>query len=52
MIYTVAGRPFADWVAQQVAERNSARADEQNLMIDLDPEVAKAFQGSTHVSLR
>ena len=51
-IFTVVGKPFADWVDSRVTERNKARVVEKNMMIDLDPEVAKAFHESTHVSLR
>ena len=52
VVFTVVGRPFADWVNRQVEDRNATRASEQNLMIDLDPEVAEAFAQSTHVSTR
>ena len=52
VMYTVVGKEFADWVHRHIELRNGSMAHEKNLMIDLDPEVAKVFQGSTHVSTR
>jgi len=52
VIYTVVGQEFAAWINLQIERRNQERASEQQLMIDLDPEVAKAFRASTHVSTR
>ena len=52
MIYTVVGQDFATWIRRQIEQQNQERASEQQLMIDLDPEVAKAFRASTRVSTR
>jgi hypothetical protein len=43
---------FAKWIDERVEERNRCRATENNLMLTLDPEIAKAFARSTHVSTR
>lgn len=50
--YTVVGEQFAAWVNRLVEARNAERAQEKELMIDLDPEVAQVFRSSTHVSTR
>ena len=47
---TVVGRPFEKWISQQVETRNAKVAQDQNLMVDLDPDVYEAFVNSTHVS--
>ena len=52
VLNTVVGQDFADWVHRKIELRNEGRARDKNLMIDLDPEVARAFQASTHVSAR
>ena len=36
VIYTVIGRPFADWVKARIEERNAAVVDKHNMAIDLD----------------
>ena len=50
VIYTLVGPPFKQWVDQVIQERNKKIVEEQNLNIEMDPEVYKAFQASTHVS--
>ena len=52
VLHTILEREFADWVHGHIEKRNSNRAAEQQLMIDLDPEVARHFQESTFVSSR
>ena len=47
---SVVGKPFKVWVDGLVADRNEKLATEQNLMIDMDPEILAAFQGSTQIS--
>ena len=44
---SVVGKPFKVWVDGLVTDRNEKLATEQNLMIDMDPEILAAFQGST-----
>ena len=50
MVYTVVGQKFADWVMEQIELRNQKQSVDKNLMIDVDEEVAKAFQASSYVS--
>ncbi len=47
---TVIGKPFTDWVASRIAERNAQVTKEKGLMIEMDPAVAQAFHSSTAVS--
>ena len=48
--YTILGEPFADWVMSQIEARNTKVAKERDLMINVDPAIAAAWQQSTHVS--
>ena len=41
--YSVCGSPFAGWVKDEIENRNEELAKKQNLLIDMDPEIAKAF---------
>ena len=50
MIYTLIGDDFRKWVAQVIKDRNSRVAAKNDLIIELDPEIAKAFQGSLNIS--
>ena len=50
VIYTVVGEPFYDWVQAKVAERHEKIKEKKEMMIDMDPEIAKIFQESTAVS--
>ena len=50
VIYTLVGPVFKEWVDSIIEERNQKIAKEQDLMIDMDPEVYKAFQACQHVS--
>jgi hypothetical protein len=47
---TVIGRQFDDWVKQQILNRNLKVAKEQDLHIEVDPEIAEIFRQSTSVS--
>ena len=44
------GDKFAAWVKERIEERNSKVKKEQNMLINMDPEVAAALQASTAVS--
>jgi hypothetical protein len=46
----VVGKPFSDWVDDLVNDRHQGVADKNDLMIAMDPEIAKAFQESTAIS--
>ena len=50
--YTVIGEDFASWVMEVVEYRNQKLAVENNLMINVDPAVAQAWQMSTAVSCK
>ena len=42
--------PFKNWVSERVKIRNDTIAENRNLIIELDPEVAEAFKKSLNVS--
>ena len=48
--YTVIGKPFAEWVDAEIANRNDELAKKQKLLIEMDPEIAKAFHNSVNIS--
>ena len=43
---------FTDWVHLKIKERNEEIVDKKNLAIELDPDVADAFNQSTSVSCK
>ena len=48
--YTIIGKPFADWVQERMEQRNQAMIEQRELGIDIDTEILRCFQASTHVS--
>ena len=40
VVYTILGNPFQQWVYARINDRNSKVAKEQNLAIQMDPEIA------------
>ena len=50
VIYTQVGRPFEEWVNQRVEQRHLKIAEDKDLNIELDPEIAAIFQASNAVS--
>jgi hypothetical protein len=50
VVYTIVGQPIADYVAYKVNDRNVKIAEKQQLELELDPEVANAYQRSNQVS--
>ena len=50
IINTVVKEPFRKWVSERIKERNDTIAENRNLVIDLDPEIAKAFHSSVNIS--
>ena len=50
--YTLIGEPFAEWVMSQIETRNAKMAKERNLMINVDPAIAAAWQQSTNVACK
>ena len=52
IIYTCVGAPFRNWVDKAIQARNDKIVEEQNLAINMDPDVFAAFQASKHVSVQ
>ena len=52
VIYTVFGRQFALWIEQKIRERNEKMESKHNLLIQMDPLVAAAFEASKQVSCK
>ena len=50
VIYTVVGMPFKKWVAERVDLRHKKIAEDRNMNIHLDPEIAAIFRASNAVS--
>ncbi len=50
VIYTIVGDKFRKWVEQKIQDRNDKLMEDQNMAIDMDPEVYKAFKNSNYVS--
>ena len=50
LAYTLIDKPFADYVLQRMNARNQKLMDERALGIDIDPDVLRCFQASTHIS--
>jgi hypothetical protein len=43
LIYTIIGSPFREWIDKAIKARNEKIVEEQNLAINMDPEIFKAF---------
>ena len=50
VIYTVVGLVFKQWVEGEINKRNAKIIEDQNLAIDMDPEIYDAFMASKHIS--
>ena len=50
VIYSIVGDDLREWVSKQVKSRNEKLAEKQELMIELDPEIAAAFGSSVNIS--
>ena len=50
IIASVLGATFTDWVREVIEERNEELTDKKGLDIELDPDIAAAFNMSTAVS--
>ena len=48
--YTVMGDAFKKWAKLRIKARNEKIKENQDLELELDPEVAKAFQASHNIS--
>jgi len=47
---SIFGNSFCDWIDEQVEKRNHRVAVQKDIMINMDPEIAAAFNKSTAVS--
>ena len=50
VIYTLVGESFQTWVTQCIRSRNDHIAEKQNLIVELDPVIAAAFNNSLNIS--
>ena len=50
VIYTIVGERFKQWVESQIQQRTQKVIDDQDMAIEMDPEVLAAFKASNHVS--
>ena len=50
MIYTVYGRQFAEWLDAKIMERNKKLESKNNMLIEMDADIAAAFNQSQQVS--
>ena len=50
IIASVLKNIFTDWVKQQIEDRNEEMAEKRDMNIELDPDIAAAFNASTSVS--
>ena len=50
IVYTLVGDQFKLWVMGEIERRNTTIAEKQNLLVHMDPQIAKAFYKSTSVS--
>ena len=50
VIHTLVGQDFVSWVNEQVNTRHKKVADDRNMNIELDPEIARIYQASQAVS--
>ena len=50
VIYSLVGDDFRLWVSNLIQNRIDHLAESNDLMIELDPEIATAFRGSFNIS--
>ena len=50
LIYTLVGEDFKRWIGEKIRNRNDKLATKHDLLLDMDPAIARAFQASTMVS--
>jgi hypothetical protein len=49
VIYSYLGNEFQAFISERVEARNKKQTEKQNLMIEMDPEIARIFRESTAV---
>ena len=52
IFHSVVGKPFAAWAQEAMQFRNDKQVAKNNLMIEMDPEVAAVFAKSTSFSCK
>ena len=50
VIYSLVGEPFRAWVSGVIKGRNELLATKNDLLIELDPDIARAFKSSLNIS--
>ena len=50
VIFTVVGQPIKDYVNKCIKQRNDELAENRDLLIELDPQIAAAFKTSLNIS--
>lgn len=50
VVATVGGAGFDEWVRSQVSKRNERISEKRQLYVELDPQIAAAFQKSEAIS--
>ena len=50
VVYTIVGDEFRTWVNSKIRERNDRVAEKHNLLVEMDNEIARAFQASSQIS--
>ena len=51
VIFTICGDDFERWVNKTIESRNEHLIQQRDLLIEMDPTIAKIFKESTSVSL-
>jgi hypothetical protein len=51
IIYANLGAAFKDFIKAKVEARNQKIAEDRKMMIDVDPDIAQAFDNTNHVSI-
>jgi len=46
------GNMLEDWVGEKIDERNEKLAESKDIMIEVDPEIARIFKNSSFVSCK
>ena len=52
MAYKLIGDEFEIWMRKKIDERNEKLAKDKDLMISVDPEIARVFNNSNFVSCK
>ena len=50
--FKIIGPAFDQWVRSKIDERNKKIEDKKNIMIEVDPEIAKIFNASNFISCK